>query len=308
MTNNLTEGQKSESIYFIAPDGEEFHLVGDYELLELAGLGISSVSVEEDQSYRQEGSTRISSYHSSREFQLAVSLPNPKTRSEWWEGRQRLLAFFRTNRSLTPTPFQLILALPDLSYALDCFPNPGPEFIDSGYGLQQIVEPLVFIAHDPFFYIYPVEGELIAVGSADQLTFPITFDDDNIYFEGAGTIFDTGDLNYLGTAPSYPKLTIDGPYNTATLQILPQGTEIQLLSAISSGEQRILDTDPVNLSLVDGNGVSKFNELSLGSDLVNFKLLPEPPGDGQSIRVTLEAGSEGVSMVTLEYRERYLGI
>jgi hypothetical protein len=308
MTANLTEFQQSESLYFIAPDGEEFHLSEDYEVIDLAGLGISPVSIEEDQSYRQEGSTRISSFHSTREFQVLVSLPVPVTRAEWWTSRQRLLAFFRTNRSLTVEPFQFVLALPHKSYALDCYPNPGPEFVDSGYANQQLVEPIVFTAHDPFFYEYPVLSNVVAVGSADELTFPITFDSDNIYFESAGTIFDTGDLGYEGTAPSYPKITIDGPYNTATLQVNPQGTEIQLLTSISAGEQRILDTDPVNLSLVDGNGVSKFEELSIGSDLVNFKILPEPPGDGQSIRVTLEAGSEGTSSATLEYRERFLGI
>jgi hypothetical protein len=138
--------------------------------------------------------------------------------------------------------------------------------------------------------------------------FPITFP---IVFSPDGTVY-TATITYVGNWNSYPIVTLDGPYTSATIRNVSTGVSVVLFIAIGAGEQRIIDFTPGAQSVTDGSGNDKFGDLSPSpnSDLVDFNIRPHPAvlNGTNDIEVTLTGGAIGTSAATIDFNTRYLGI
>ena len=267
-------------------------------------FGVPRVNYITRQGYKQDGSTPLDAILGERFLSITLFHEETLTRDAWWELRRSLVQFFRPEIG---KPITLTILQPSGKlFSIDVYADPGPEFatpIESNeWNLQ---ERIALRAFNPLWFKSPsISNDLVATEDT-QLVFPITFP---ITFGIAGVAFTTGDLNYQGSWKSYPKITLTGPYTTATLRLINTDISIQLLSAIVIGQKRILDTDPSRISLVDELGNSRFNELSLPSNILDFFIPASPEGLTEVINITLLNGIVDTSGVLIEYRENYLGI
>lgn len=290
-----------ELIYVVAPDGEIWEFAKDSALSVWSNFGVPAYNFVTSTAYLQEGSTFIDSYAQERTILINIIQGQIDDRQEWWNRRRQYLNFFRPNRGGL---FTLVVQQPERSFAIKCLPDPGIEFAGSDITSQTFSEQVRLRCFSPFWYDYDAVSPTFSPAQAAHLVFPITFP---IHFEEAGLTYSTGIINYEGTAKSYPIITLEGPYTTATIDI--NGGSLIMLGEIFTGEMRIINTDPANPSIVDGFGTSKFSELSAASSAFNdMAIQPEPPGTGQSIIITFTAGSLGITNARVNLYVNYLGI
>lgn len=292
----------AELLYMIAPDGEIFEFAKDNSLEAYANFGTAAFNFVTSKAYRQDGSSFIDAFAEERLITIDYR-EICETRQQWWDRRRELQAYFRPNRGGV---FQFVVQQPDRIFSLRVIPDPGMEFAGSDVTSLTIQETVRLRAFDPFWIAGDVDPTVFESITAEDLIFPITFP---ITFGAAGTRYSTGNLEYAGTAKTYPVLTITGPYAVVTLTVLPQNKSIRLSVEIPEGETRIIDPNPSNPSIVDLDGVSHFNELDLTSDpLQEFVILPEPPGNNQSIQAVFIGGTGGVTSVAVQFETKYVGI
>lgn len=258
--------------------------------------------------YKQDGSTVVDYTINDRSIMLTLHQVTPCSREQYWQYRAALIDFFRPNRGGA-----LILTMREAGgnkRSLKVYAAPGFVFSprspdESGFIIE---EPLTFIAYDPIWYD-PTTASAVLVGvSGSDLVFPITFP---IVFDPDGVIFSTT-INYVGNWVSYPIITIDGPYTSATIRNASTNVNIVLFIAIGVGEQRIINLTPGSQTVTDGMGVDKFGDLSPSpnSNLVDFNIRPHPQvlNGVNDIEVTLTGGAIGTSGVAFDYSARYIGI
>lgn len=269
-----------------------------------SGFGTPKIDFTARKGYKQDGSTLIDYTVNDRTLQIELYHANVSRREEWWDLRRSLINFFR---NVVGSPIVLSVLQPDGNvYSIDVYSDPGPEFsqpIDTNS--WDVRESISFRAFNPLWYNNTITTLELEASQDTQLIFPITFP---ITFGVSGTVFASEVLAYPGSWRTFPKITIQGPYTTATLRLMQKGTLVSLNTEIVTGESRELNFDPANIYVIDGDGNSKFSELSLPSNFVDFFIEPAPLGETEMIQVSLLNGTIGVSSVTIEYREQYLGI
>lgn len=269
-----------------------------------SGFGTARVNFATRKGYRQDGSSLMDYFLEERTLSVEIYHADLETREEWWELRRALVNFFR---GVVGSPIVLSVLQPSGTiYSIDVYADPGPEFSsmpeDNNWNIR---ETIALRAFNPLWYnASTTELELTATQDT-QLVFPITFP---ITFGVSGTIYASGALDYQGSWKTYPIITLQGPYTTATLQLLQKGTFVQLGTELVAGESRTINFDPANIYVVDEDGNSCFDELSLPTNFVDFFIEPAPLGETEIIQVALLNGSVGISAVIVEYREQYLGI
>lgn len=301
MTVPLDTG--GEMIYIVAPDGETLEFALNSSLGSFAGLGTPPFDFLTSKAFRQDGSSLLDNFAEERVLTIDYQEGPFGTRQEWWDRRRELQDFFRPTRGGV---FTLYVQQPERSFYIRVMPDPGLEFLGTDVNSQTIQETIRLRAFDPFWIDGDVDATTFESVTAEQLIFPITFP---ITFGASGTRFGTGDLEYPGTAKSYPIITVTGPYTTVSLTILPQNKLIRLSVPILEGETRVIDPNPVNPSIVDLDGVSHFDELDLASSpLQDFAILPEPPGDGQSILVVFTGATVSLTTAQIQFETKYIGI
>jgi hypothetical protein len=297
---------------FTTFDGEELILAnqeGDSLFaISYGNYGMPPVEYLIRRGYKQDGSTVVDYTVNDRSIMLTFYQVTACTREQYWQYRAALIDFFRPNRggALTLT----VREAGGNKRALKVYAAPGFVFAptapdESGFVLQ---EPLTFVAYDPIWYD-PTTASVVVTGtSGSQLVFPITFP---IVFDPDGVVFSTT-INYVGNWNSYPIVTINGPYTSATIRNVSTGVNVVLFIAIGVGEQRVIDFTPGSQSVTDGMGVDKFGDLSPSpnSNLVDFNIRPDPlvPNGANSFEITLTGGAIGTSSVTIAYNARYVGI
>lgn len=254
--------------------------------------------------YKQDGATEVDYSISQRDIIVQLWRKAGCNRIEYWQNRANLHDFLRPNRG---GPIELTLIIPNgTKRSLLLRANPGATFPPTPEdNTWHIDEALEFVAHDPIWY-NPEQTVLTAVSAADaELVFPIDFP---IWFGAAGSAFQES-ITYIGTWKTYPVLTINGPYNLATIENLATNVAIYLTVPTVAGETRVITLTPGNLSIVDQNGVNKFGELGPDSNLVDFNIRPDPevPGGVQVLRALLSSPALGSSF-TIAYNERYYAI
>jgi len=187
--------------------------------------------------------------------------------------------------------------------------DPGAIFAEdpqreSGWFIQ---EKINFIAFDPIWFD-PSTNILAPSSTQSQfLIFPITFP---IQFGVNGLQF-VAQVTYAGSWYGYPIITLTGPYQSAVITNTATGVSFTMNVPLIGGAQRIINTTPGILSVVDATGVSYFSELGPASNLVDFNLRPDPEAVGgvQTITVNMLGTSAGQgSAASVSYQNRYFGL
>lgn len=272
------------------------------------GFGTPRIDYVTRKGYQQDGATLIDSSLGERIINIEIFQQSTGSgdvaRQLWWDLRKQLVAFFRAE---VGSPIALTILQPDgTQYSIDVYGDPGPEFGTPQEGNENNIQQSISLkAFNPVWYKTNLVSLDLVSSEDSQLVFPITFP---ILFGAGGTFFSTGALNYGGSWKSFPIITIHGPYTSVAARLINKDIQFQLVRQIVQGQGRIINTDPANLSIVDLNGVSRFDELSLPSNLVDFFIPPAPEGLTEELRITLLGGDIDISTVTVSYRENYLGI
>lgn len=271
--------------------------------LKVSGTGTPPVEYVTKTSYLQDGATPLSLRLGVRALSLELYNTTTEDKEAYWDLRRELVNFLYPEIG---KPLTLSLSQPNgETYSIEVYPDPGIDFTRGDQSAWDIQETLPFKAFNPLWYKSTLGDITPAASQDDELVFPITFP---IVFGSSGTIFNTGALNYNGSWRSYPIITLQGPYTSCSITLVNKAVGFSLLTEISSIEQRIIDTDPANLSIVDQDGNSKFDELSLPSNLRDFYIPAYPDGALEQIKVTMINGSIGTSSINIQYKENYLGI
>lgn len=243
---------------------------------------------------------------SSRSFSIAYQFTQDCSREDYWLARSELLNATRPNRGGALT---LKLILYDgtkrsiVARAITpVFPSVPVDQVDE----WNLAEILQFEANDPTFFEPNYTSFLILGTALGELTFPIAFDDENIYF-GAGSVFGTLTIPYTGTFYTYPVIRVSPPYNSVRVSHNQLNASIQVLS--SSGVNDLI-IDLENGTVEDENGLDLSGYLTPDSDLVGFKIEVDPivPGGNNSITITIPGYTIPNTTVLLSYKQRYIGI
>jgi len=253
--------------------------------------------------YKQHGSTEVDYLLQPRDFEIEFWRAAACDRTEYWRNRAELLEILRPNRNGQLT-FS-VNRVDGSQRSLRVRATPGLQFNAQRTNDWNIRESISFTAFDPVWFNPTINSLAVASAISNDLVFPITFP---IQFGASGRLF-TQSITYPGTWPSYPTLTVTGPYSSATITNLTTGVTIYLTVPILAGETRTLDLTPGSQSLIDQDGDDAFGNLGPTSNLVNFNIRPDPEVSGgiQTIQAVLY-GASGASGFTLEYYDKYFGI
>lgn len=288
-------------------DGKVLVLDGDVRFQTYGFFGAPPTSFQTRRGYKQHGATEIDYRVEERRLSFTLWHAPQATRQAYWDMRQRLHEFLRPNRN---GPLQITVLMPDgARRGIICRADPGLQFPpeEAERNHWSVEEELAFVAFDPFWF--DADGtSLVLTSTTDaNLVFPITFP---IRFGSSGLQFGTGVLNYGGTWETFPTFTLTGPYNSAVIEHLTLDVVIYLAVGIGVGERRIVTLTPGAQSIVDANGDSHFSDLGPGSNLVDFRIAPDPEvtGGQQEIQISLNGGVMGQSAAQVDYRERFFGL
>lgn len=241
-----------------------------------------------------------------RSFSIAYQFVQDCDRQTYWQARADLLNALRPNRGGALT---VILRLDDgTQRAIQAraltpvFPAVPVEEINE----FNFAEILQFDAFDPTFFDPTYNSTLVLNEPAEELTFPITFDDDNIYF-GAGGLFGSLAIPYTGTWYTYPIITITPPYNSVRIYHEQLNVAIEILRG-SSTEYMVIDLEAGTIE--DQNGDSLFNYTTPDSDLQGFRIEPDPivPNGDNTLSFTIPGATNPSTNVMVSFRTRYIGI
>lgn len=300
-------GQLGDVLYIETFDGNELYFGGeDIKLLAYGQFGAAPTSFITRRGYNQDGVTEIDYLLDPRTITVTLWHSATCDRQAYWDARHELHEFLRPNRN---GPIRFVLRTPngDLR-SLVVRADPGLVLNPAATASPawDIQEELDFIANDPLWEDAAATVLALSTATLTQLVFPITFP---IIFGVSGTVLTTGTITYLGTWKSYPTITLTGPYTRATIRNLATNVSIMLSVAITAAQQRIITLTPGNQSIVDQNGVNRFSDLGLGSDLINFNLRPDPEvTDGeQEIEIQMIDGTAD-SAASLTYRSKYFAL
>lgn len=266
--------------------------------------GLPPVQYNIKRSYKQDGATEVSYYLQPRTVTL-VHRANGCSREEYFEHRARILNVARPNRGgdyLTYTFIQRDGTRRAIRGRLltPAFSNENdPETWDA-WSFQ---EQLQFSCDDPLWFdptTVTAEGTAAVVL---QLVFPITFP---IYFGGANTWAITPTA-YVGTYYVYPVFTITGPMSSFTIEHDQLGVSVGFFGQLQSGE--ILTLDLQNKTADSNLSGDRWTELSPNSDLVAFRVEPDPiVAGGVNTFTATSAGASNNSAFEISYNTRYIGI
>lgn len=267
-------------------------------------FGTPPISYQTRKGFDQDGSTLVGLLLQERALSIQIYHTPEISREAWWDLRRELINFFRAELG-KPLTLTVLQAGGD-KFFIDVFADPGITFDNfPSSNENDIDERIALRAFDPLWKKFG-GVTLTLTGSEDSdLVFPFEFP---VTFGSSGTIFNSGNLNYAGSWRSFPTITLNGPYSTASMLLVNKNILIELLTSIGAGEQRIITLESSNLSIVDENGDSKFDELSLPSNLKDFFIPASPEGLTEQIRITFLNGSLGISSAQITYFENYLGI
>ena len=125
---------------------------------------------------------------------------------------------------------------------------------------------------------------------------------------GADSVNNVTDITYDATWLSYPVLTAVGPL---TDLVITDGLNhsIKFTTPIPAGNYVSINLKYNFKTVTDIDGVNRFSWLSIDSDITNFALFPEPfILDGINTLSVSATGTDGASMVTINYISRYIGV
>jgi len=299
----------TESYKLIKQNGDELEFNNyDFFLQSLPNFGNPDIQYTTQTTFFQDGANVTNFVVSPRSLSIPLLglSDEVKTRTDFWNFRKEILRFLSPVSG--PMTFQMTLDDHVVYELTNVFATNGLSMEGNTFTPDRndgrIEESLKITAYDPIWRVSPINtsGELIPT-IAEELVFPIEFP---IIFGGSGAVFDTT-INYEGTWRSYPKFTINGPYNTAAFTNKQNGAMFQMIRPIATGETRIIDlSDPVNgFSVTDGSGNNKIGEMNLTVNFTQFYFVPDATN---GIDAVLNGGDIANTKLTIEYYTKYLGI
>lgn len=304
--NNMTE-QYGDVLHIETFDGQELYFTdADVKLIAYGNLGAPPTNFITRQGYKQNGVTEVDFLLQPRSISVELWRSGECERQTYWDNRKALHDFLRPNRN-GPLTFTLRTPNGDLR-SIVVRADPGMTFpAQSNNNNWALQEQFDFIAFDPTFFNSAEIDLVFSTATQLQLIFPITFP---ISFGTSDEFLSSGTISYGGTWKTYPTITLDGPYTRAVITNVTTGVVIFMSIPILAGEQRIINLTPGDQSITDANGVNKFSDLGVGSNLIEFALLPDPEvaNGQQEITIQLVDGIAGTSGATLDYFERYFAL
>lgn len=303
----------------ITGDGKTFNLNTNTKARYLftttpANWGMASFDDVTERSYQQDGVNVLAFYLNPRDFSIRLGAEGC-SRTDLFNLRRTLIDIFRPNRNgqLTyvfqdadMTQWAIKGYCTDLSFVQD-----GEDWYEWGYRT-----PLVIRCYDPVWF-NPVASTVAGSATVNtELVFPITFDDDHIYF-GDGNLFSEATIQYTGNFYSYPVITVTGAFDTLEIVHLELGYTITYLGQAGTGESLIFDLrntysntgEHVGWTVRNQAGVNMTNLLTPQTNLLRFRI--EPDGvvpDGLNTIQFSALGTNGSTSATVEYNTRYIGI
>lgn len=279
----------------------------EMRLISYGQFGAPPTSWITSQGYKQIGATEIDYSISPRSIEVEFWHAPACNRQAYWDTRLSLHEIFQPNRG---GPMTITLIQPGgQQRALIVRADPGfvfPPEPDNNWSIREVID---MIAFDPIWFDPDTTStDYVMTGLTNtDLVFSITFP---IVFGTSGLIFSTGLITYPGTWRTYPIFTLTGPYTSATITNVTTGAVLSMVVAIGEGDTRIIDLTPGAQRIVDGNGVSRYNELGANSNLIDLNIRPEPevPGGIQTIQVVMLGGVMGQSSASIAYYNRYFAI
>ena len=303
-------------------------LDNEWGLAERGGFGSTGVNYITE--YGRDGEKILGYRIATRPISLTIIKTGMVTRNEYNQARLRLLDFARPNQHKS---VRLVVSQGGIKeYGLDIYPTGGASFPAGEHSVLAISEPTEWTAFAPIFYEMekkavhmPPEMENLSdidhegtfffdIGE-DQLVFPVTL-------TKGGNYLTTGDLDYQGSWHSFPDITLEGPYGSAT--VLNTGTNVGFsfitgledTKGFGAGandrekqERRIyFDEEYHRWNVTDQNGVNKRHELEINSDLINFAILPKNLIDREQKIDIILTGVNDNTRAKIEYQTRYWGI
>lgn len=297
----LYEIETADGLIYPLADGENRFVVQTID-----NAGLPPVEYFTRRPYKSDKVIETGFRLSPRSFSVAYQFSQDCSRDEYWLARSELLNAARPNRGGALT---LKLTLADgtkraiVARAITpVFPSVPVDQVDE----WRFAEILQFEANDPVFFEPDYTSHLILSSVLGELTFPIAFDDENIFF-GAGNVFGTLTIPYTGTFYAYPVITVTPPYNSVRVSHNQLNVSIQVLSA-SSLNDLIINLE--NNTITDSAGTDLMNFLTPDSDLVGFKIEVDPivSGGNNLIAITIPGYTIPNTTVLVSYRRRFIGI
>jgi hypothetical protein len=288
--------------------GRVYRMDGSLFVLSAGNFGAPPTSYQTRKRFQAIGERVLGYQIAPRLLSFNLYKPSQERRSDYWAARAEVLAFIRANRGRLTLSVGFANGNKRSIYVR---PDSGLEFAppEADEGVQDYFDQAInLIAHDPIRFD-PETSSLSPIASTSAETAVPTIVPTPI--GSSGDYFDTGAIDYNGTWETYPTLTLQGPFNTATIVCDFMGATIQILSPCATGDSRIITLYPDELSVQDSAGNSKFTELSTDTNLLDFKLVPASEldtGEEQSIRCIMTGAVPGTSSFTVAYNERYYGI
>jgi hypothetical protein len=112
-------------------------------------------------------------------------------------------------------------------------------------------------------------------------------------------------LAYDGTADTFPRITVYGPFSGVSIENLTNGTILTFPNiALSEGDWLDIDLAYNTKSVIDDTGANRIADLSTTSDLVTFRLAP---GENE-IRFTVGSGATGATGLKMDFPINYISL
>lgn len=182
----------------------------------------------------------------------------------------------------------------------------GGVMMDTQPGEYNIRASVQFKANDPTWRSFSEEYVVLSGVVAGTPTpypkpYPVTY--------GATSIDKTTLIPYVGSWDAYPVIQATGPLtNLAVVDTM--GHQIVVNGTIAAGDIWTFDLTYGNYSVTDSAGANRFGDLSISSDLVNWRLYATNAASDISVNsISVSAtGTTSASQVALIYHPRYIGV
>jgi hypothetical protein len=308
--------QLTEFDELITPDGLTYNLhdgVGRF-LISSSGRGMAPIEYITQKGPFQHGKTVKGYLLGERVLQL-VHRRNGRNRQEQWDLAAELLDYVRPNRGLSgafePTILRKILPngqMRDLEVRIE----QGPTFDGEPdkWDEWSITGALRFIAADPTYYD-PDEVEFdFALGASEvgSLTYPAKYP---VIYGPGGALDVSVEVDYDGTWPAFPIITITGPFSLPQIINETTGEQISLNYTIAAGQMITIDLRYGQKTIYDNSvpPVILLGTRTSDSNISTFHIAEAPyaPGGVNTIHVL---GSElsSDSVLSFVFNTHYIGI
>jgi hypothetical protein len=278
-----------------------------------SGLGLPPVEYRRTRFYQQDGASELAYFLLPRSFALQFRSA-ACDRNEYWQVRKTLLQAVRPNRNGQLT---LRCRLADGSKYDIKARALSPTFVTSADSWDEfaVTDSMDMEAIDPLFYasdsitqtgVAPVGGDLVF-----PFKFPFAF--------AEGNTFSQITVNYTGTWHTYPKITLQSPFTSVTIQNRTTGIILDWTGSYPfAGKTLTIDLrnsydsngDFVGVRIYDELGNDEYNKLGPTSNLLNLRIEPAPiaPG-GVNVWNFIAFGTDSATTsFQMEYQTAYIGI